>query len=132
MLHGTPDPPPITVMLYDDAIDPDATVAPEGPVRFSVTNRGEHAHDFLVVRMPEEDATHLDVDGHPVIARLTALPVGEADDLVVELPAGQYVLAGTGSDGGPGESRADLTVQPAETYDVHGEHVPPERSEGTR
>ena len=83
---STDDLPPILVMLYDESIEPDATVAPEGQVRFTVMNRGSRPHDFLVASAPEAPGEECaEIDGAAVfraagIAPSTAIAIEGLED----------------------------------------------------
>ena len=112
-VHTTDDEtPPIFVILYDEAIEPDATVAPEGPVRFTVINQGEHANDFAVSRVASEPgASPADSS-----AGTHSIAPGEREDVAIELGAGRYLLEVVGAS--PADARAELTVQPAATYNA--------------
>ena len=112
--------PPILVVLYDDAIEPDATVAPEGAVRFTVMNQGSRAHDFVVSNAPEVPGTQRPTIEGAAVSRVAGIVPGDSADLVVELRAGRYILEAAAG-GVPTETeaaRAELTVQPADTYNV--------------
>lgn len=113
---STDETPPILVVLYDHTIEPDATVAPEGTLRFTVMNRAEEAKDFVVVK-----------DGH--LATRVCVAPNDSTDVRVKLGEGRHVLACTapGAMNTPSDAKAELTVQPAATYDVTS--TPPERTE---
>jgi len=113
-VHTTHDEtPPILVIVNDDAIEPDATVAPEGAVRFTVMNQAEQAHDFAITRVAAEPgASSTDASN----TGMHSIGPGESADIVAELAAGRYVLEVVGAS--PGDARAELTVQPASTYNA--------------
>ena len=113
---------PILVVLYDDAIEPDASVAPEGEVRFTVMNRGSRAHDFLVAVAPAAPGEQgLRVEDTP-LSRVGGIVPGGSADLIVELHVGRYILEAAPEDGGTDPTTsAELTVQPANVYDVRPE-----------
>jgi len=106
--------PPILVVLYDDAIEPDASVAPEGEVRFTVMNRGSRAHDFLVASAPAAPGERgLRVDDTP-LSRVGGIVPGGSADVIVDLHVGRYILEAAPEAGGTdAATRAELTVQPA-------------------
>jgi len=110
------DTPPILVVLYGDAIEPDATVAPEGEVCFTVLNRADAPRDFVVAT------------GANLVSRETVGP-NDSADVRLRLREGRHVLASAapGAADMPFAAAADLTVQPADTYDVRS--TPPERDE---
>lgn len=112
--------PPILVMLYDDAIEPDASVAPAGEVRFTVMNRGERPHTFAVELVAEADEPKAPPEAaHPTAYRAEVVAPGGSADVLVTLVPGRYMLASTGEGASAAltDARAELTVQPAPTYD---------------
>lgn len=92
-----PTPPPddgetIAVFMVDDAMFLHTNVVNSGIVTFNVQNIGPSPHDFVVLRwrgdptaLPVDDAGDVLIDGLIVMARLDALPGGEAATLEVEL-----------------------------------------------
>ncbi|MDA0301062.1 MAG: hypothetical protein O2822_00910 [Chloroflexi bacterium] len=110
--------PPILVILYDDAIEPDASVAPAGEVRFTVMNRGERPHTFTLELIAEDDEPAAPPEAHPTEHRAEAVAPGDSADVLVTLAPGRYMLATTGDGAGVlADAQAELTVQPAPTYD---------------
>lgn len=117
--HSDPT-PPILVVLYDDAIEPDASVAPAGEVRFTVMNRGERPHTFAVELVAEADEPEAPPESaHPTAHRAQSVAPGGSADVLVTLAPGRYMLANTGEGASTAlaDARAELTVQPAPTYD---------------
>lgn len=92
----------IDVTLQEFAVIPAETSAPAGQITFAVTNDGpEEVHEFVIVRTdlePGELPTDADgaVDesgeGVEVIDEIEDLPVGETQEVTVNLEAGSYVL----------------------------------------
>jgi uncharacterized cupredoxin-like copper-binding protein len=112
--------PPILVILLDDAIEPDATVAPAGEVRFTVMNRGGQPHTFAVELVAEADEPDAPTANAPHTAhRAETVAPGDSADVLVTLAPGRYMLANTGrgASAALADARAELTVQPAPTYD---------------
>ncbi|MGE3855663.1 MAG: hypothetical protein AB7G21_01750 [Dehalococcoidia bacterium] len=112
---------PILVVLYDDAIEPDASVAPEGEVRFTVMNRGSRPHDFLVASAPAAPGERgLRVEETP-LSRVGGIVPGGSADVIVALHVGRYILEAAPENDGDAATRAELTVQPASVYDTRPE-----------
>jgi hypothetical protein len=114
---------PVEVVLMDDALEADATVAPEGDVRFAVSNRGQHPHDLVIVKtdaalsaLPlRDDRVHEEL--LEVAGRVAPLNADGAHDAVFPLTRGRYVVfSNTDGDYQRG-LRIELTVQPPEPFD---------------
>ena len=92
----------INVTLQEWAVVPDAESAPAGDVTFTVTNDGpDDVHEFVVLAtdldpgaLPtdEHGAVDEDGDGVEVIDEIEDIPVGETEELTVNLDSGNYVL----------------------------------------
>lgn len=92
----------VNVTVQEWAVVPAADSAPVGPVTFTVTNDGpEDVHEFVILAT-DLDPSELPVDEHgavteegegiEVIDEIEDIPVGETQELTVELGAGNYVL----------------------------------------
>jgi uncharacterized cupredoxin-like copper-binding protein len=98
----TPRGTPVNVLLEDFRVREDATVVPAGTVRFRVLNQGPTTHEFLVVRTDRPpDQLPLQRDGLTVnedapdidlLDEVEGLDIDERRTLVLDLPAGNYVL----------------------------------------
>ena len=75
--------------------------APAGPQTFSVTNRGEIAHQFLVLRtndrpddlpVGKDGVVKIDAKGITVVAEIELLTKGEHRPLEADLRRGSYAL----------------------------------------
>lgn len=95
-------PTTIDVTLQEWAVRPAAASAPAGEVTFSVTNDGpDDIHEFVILAT-DLAASELPTDEHgavteagegiEVIDEIEDIPVGETQELTVELEAGNYVL----------------------------------------
>ncbi|HJP72458.1 MAG TPA: hypothetical protein VJ975_12135 [Candidatus Limnocylindria bacterium] len=92
----------IDVTLQEWAVIPDAESAPAGDITFTVTNDGpEDVHEFVVLAtdldagdLPtdEHGAVDEEGDGVEVVDEIEDIPVGETEELTVNLEAGNYVL----------------------------------------
>ena len=92
----------INVTLQEWAVVPDAESAPAGDVTFTVTNDGpDDVHEFVVLAtdldpgaLPtdEHGAVDEEGDGVEVIDEIEDIPVGETEELTVNLDSGNYVL----------------------------------------
>ena len=98
----TPRGTPVNVLLEDFRVREDAAVVPAGTVRFRVLNQGPTTHEFLVVRTDRPpDRLPLQRDGLTVneeapdidlLDEVEGLDIDERRTLVLDLPAGNYVL----------------------------------------
>jgi uncharacterized cupredoxin-like copper-binding protein len=98
----TPRGTPVNVLLEDFRVREDAAVVPAGTVRFRVLNQGPTTHEFLVVRTDRPpDRLPLQRDGLTVneeapdidlLDEVEGLDIDEHRTLVLDLPAGNYVL----------------------------------------
>lgn len=92
----------VDVELQEFAVIAAESSAPAGTVTFSVTNTGpDLVHEFVIVRtdlepgdLPTDEDGVFDetADGVEVIDEIEDLPVGETQELTVDLEAGAYVL----------------------------------------
>jgi uncharacterized cupredoxin-like copper-binding protein len=92
----------VDVTLQEFSIMPSADSAPAGQVTFSVTNDGpDDIHEFVVIatdldpgELPtdENGAVQEEGEGMTVIDEIEDIPVGETQELTVDLDAGNYVL----------------------------------------
>ena len=92
----------VGVTLQEWAVVPDADSAPAGDITFTVTNDGpEDIHEFVVLStdldpgdLPtdEHGAVDEEGDGIEVVDEIEDVPVGETQDLTVNLDPGNYVL----------------------------------------
>jgi uncharacterized cupredoxin-like copper-binding protein len=92
----------IEVTLQEWAVVVSEASAPAGEVTFSVTNDGpEDVHEFVILRtdldpadLPtdEHGAVTEDGEGIEVIDEIEDIPVGETQEVTVDLEAGSYVL----------------------------------------
>jgi hypothetical protein len=121
---------PVEVVLMDDGMEVDATVAPEGVVRFAISNRGERAHDLVVAALGEDGGLpvrdgRVHEDAIVVAARIDPLAGGRSHDVVLQLQAGRYMLFSNGKGDFERGLRAELTVQPPEPFDpeLHAREV---------
>lgn len=115
---STTEEAPILVVVYDDAIEPDASVAPEGEVRFTVMNRGSAPHAFQIAIAPVSPDDRGSAQDEMPLSRVGGIAPGGSADVVVELHAGRYILEAAPETAGHADSaRAELTVQPAEVHE---------------
>jgi uncharacterized cupredoxin-like copper-binding protein len=92
----------VDVTLQEWAVVPSESSAPAGEITFSVTNDGpDDIHEFVIVRtdlapgdLPTDEHGAVDEagEGMEVIDEIEDIPVGETQDLTVDLEAGSYVL----------------------------------------
>jgi len=92
----------VDVTLQEWAVVPASESVAAGDVTFAITNTGpEDEHEFVVMKtdldagaLPTDDSGVVDEagEGMEVIDEVEDLPVGESQDLAVELDAGHYVL----------------------------------------
>jgi len=104
LLACTPSPSASTVgvTLQEWAVVVDDASVPAGEITFSVTNDGPNdVHEFVILRT-DLDPGDLPVDEHgavteagegiEVVDEIEDIPVGETQEVSVELEAGSYVL----------------------------------------
>jgi hypothetical protein len=93
---------PVEVTLQEFAVIPAETSAPAGAITFSVTNDGPNdVHEFVIIKtdlapgdLPTDEHGAVDESGEgvEVIDEIEGLPVGETQEVTVDLEAGSYVL----------------------------------------
>ena len=91
---------PVSVTSAQNSCDVAPTSAVAGTVVFAVQNTGSEPTDFYVYGQADR-----------IVGELEELGPGEARDLVVEVPSGQYTTACVPGTGGEG-IRAPFTVNP--------------------
>ena len=92
----------VEVTLQEWAVVPAETSAPAGEVTFAVTNDGpDDIHEFVIIRtdldpgdLPVDETGAVDESGEgmEVIDEIEDIPVGETQEVTVELEPGSYVL----------------------------------------
>lgn len=90
----------VNVSLTEFAVEPSDESVPAGTVTFNVSSDGGIFHNFKVVAtvlapdaLPTDDATFaVDEDQLDVVASTADLDPGDAEELTIELDAGDYVL----------------------------------------
>lgn len=91
----------VDVSLREFSVTPETASAPAGPITFRVTNDGDVAHEFLVIRtdlapdaLPTEDngAYEENGAGTEVVDEIEQINPGRTSNLTVTLEAGNYVL----------------------------------------
>ncbi|HEV7200042.1 MAG TPA: hypothetical protein VGO32_04480 [Candidatus Limnocylindria bacterium] len=92
----------VDITLQEFAVIASETSAPAGEITFSVTNDGpDDVHEFVIVQtdlepgdLPTDEHGTVDESGEgmEVIDEIEDLPVGETQEVTVELEAGSYVL----------------------------------------
>ncbi len=92
----------VAVALQEWAVIPDAASAPAGEVIFTVTNDGpDDIHEFVVIStdlgiadLPVDENGVVDEEGEgiDVLGEIEDLPVGETDELSLDLEPGSYAL----------------------------------------
>jgi uncharacterized cupredoxin-like copper-binding protein len=92
----------VEVTLQEFAVIPAETSASAGEITFSVTNNGpDDVHEFVIVQtdlapgdLPTDEHGAVDESGEgvTVIDEIEDLPVGETQEVTVNLEAGSYVL----------------------------------------
>ncbi len=92
----------VDVTLQEFAVGVDPASASAGEVTFSVTNEGpDDVHEFVVIRtdlaptdLPTDETGAVDEEGEgiEVVNELEEIPVGNTEELTVDLDAGNYVL----------------------------------------
>jgi uncharacterized cupredoxin-like copper-binding protein len=92
----------VDVTLQEWAVVPAETTAPAGTVTFAVTNEGpDDVHEFVVIQtdldpddLPTDATGAVDEagEGIEVIDEIEDIPVGETQEVTVDLEAGNYVL----------------------------------------
>ncbi|HEX8929948.1 MAG TPA: sulfocyanin-like copper-binding protein [Actinomycetota bacterium] len=98
----TPTGTPVNVLLEDFNVRQDAAVVPAGTVRFRIRNQGPTSHEFIVVRtdrspdkLPLQDdglTVNEDASGIDLLDQAEGLDIDDRRTLVLDLPAGNYVL----------------------------------------
>jgi uncharacterized cupredoxin-like copper-binding protein len=93
---------PVNVLLDDFRVRQDAAVVPAGTVSFRILNQGPTSHEVIVVRTDRAaDKLPLQRDGLTVneeapgielLDEVEGLDIDDRQTLVLELPAGNYVL----------------------------------------
>lgn len=92
-----PAPPTLKVAMRDHAFDYDEPVA-AGRLVFRVTNRGDHLHDLVLLRLPEAvDSVNELLDsptprGLAPVYRLPARDPGETAIFAADLTPGRYAM----------------------------------------
>jgi len=92
----------INVTVLEWAVVTESSTAPAGEITFSVTNDGpDDVHEFVIVRtdldpgaLPTDATGAVDEAGGgiEVFDKIEDIPVGETQEVTVELAAGSYVL----------------------------------------
>ena len=91
----------VAVSLSEYTVIPTPSSAFAGTISFDVTNYGTVEHEFLVVRTdlaPGSLPTNADLSyeedgpGTTLVDEIPGIPVGQSASLVLDLPAGHYVL----------------------------------------
>jgi uncharacterized cupredoxin-like copper-binding protein len=92
----------VDVTLQEWSVVPAETSAPAGTVTFAVTNEGpDDVHEFVIIStdlepgdLPTDDTGAVDEagEGIEVIDEIEDIPVGETQEVTVDLEAGSYVL----------------------------------------
>jgi uncharacterized cupredoxin-like copper-binding protein len=98
----TPADTDVAVALQEWAVVPSVATAPSGEVTFTVTNQGpDDIHEFVVIKtdlsvheLPTgaDGAVDEEGGGMVVVDEIEDIPVGETQDLAVNLEAGAYAL----------------------------------------
>lgn len=92
----------VAVTLQEWAVVPAETSAPAGTITFAVTNDGpDDVHEFVIIQtdlepgdlpVDEHGAVDESGEGMEVVDEIEDLPVGETQEVTVDLAAGSYVL----------------------------------------
>jgi uncharacterized cupredoxin-like copper-binding protein len=92
----------VDVALSEFAVQPSTTSAEAGSITFTVTNDGpEDTHEFVVLRtdlgitelpVDENGAVVEEGEGIEVVDEIEDIPVGDSQELTVDLEAGSYVF----------------------------------------
>ena len=92
----------VDITLQEFSVLPSVDSAPAGEVTFNVTNDGpEDVHEFVVIAtdldagdLPTDEHGAVDEDGEgiEVVDEIEDIPVGETQQVTVDLAAGTYVL----------------------------------------
>jgi len=92
----------VEVTLQEWAVVPAETSAPAGEVTFAVTNEGpDDVHEFVIIQtdldpgdLPTDADGAVDESGEgmEVVDEIEDIPVGETQEVTVDLAAGNYVL----------------------------------------
>jgi uncharacterized cupredoxin-like copper-binding protein len=93
---------PVNVSVQEWAVLPAVATAPGGSIRFSVNNTGPNdIHEFVVIKtdlsvnqLPTDDRGAVDEagGGMVVIGEIEDIPVGQTQQLTVDLEPGAYAL----------------------------------------
>lgn len=99
---GAGDATTVDVAVQEFSVIPSVESAPAGQITFAVTNDGpEDVHEFVIIAtdlgagdLPtdEHGAVDEEGDGIEVVDEIEDLPVGETQELTVDLESGGYVL----------------------------------------
>jgi hypothetical protein len=90
----------VDVMLVDGSVVADPASVDAGPVTFRIRNDGpKREHEFMIVRtelaeneLPTNDDGSVNEDEVDVVEEVEEFPVGETEQITVDLDAGAYVL----------------------------------------
>lgn len=92
----------VDITLQEFAVGADPSSVDAGEVTFDVTNEGpEDTHEFVIIRtdlgpteLPTDETGAVDEAGAGIEAvdEIEDIPVGESEELTVDLDAGSYVL----------------------------------------
>jgi uncharacterized cupredoxin-like copper-binding protein len=92
----------VDVTVQEFSVNPSTESAPAGEVTFVVTNDGpDDVHEFVVIatdldpaELPTDENGAVDEEGEgiEVIDEIEDIPVGETQEVTVDLDAGNYVL----------------------------------------
>jgi uncharacterized cupredoxin-like copper-binding protein len=92
----------VDVTLQEFSVLPAEASAPAGTITFAVTNDGpDDVHEFVILRtdlepgdLPTDEHGAVDESGEgiEVVDEIEDLPVGETQEVTVDLEAGSYVL----------------------------------------
>ena len=112
--------PEFEVIFRGDALEPQASVAPEGDVTFVILNSSDSPHDFALVGLPEgshrrlEMNAPLDEEHIAVVGRVMGIEPGTAETVTFPLERGEYAMISNTPGQLLGASLFELTVQPVE------------------
>ena len=90
----------VEVQVAEFSVIPDPSTVSAGEVTFRVTNDGpDDVHEFVIIStdlddedLPKADDGSVLEDDLEVVDEIEDIPVGETQELSVDLPAGSYVL----------------------------------------
>jgi len=90
----------IDVSVAEYSVTANAASGTAGSMTFSVTNNGAGEHQFVVIRSDEPegdlpmtaDGSQVDEAAVEIVDRIDGVPVGQTQELSVDLPAGAYVF----------------------------------------